>query len=75
VPGQLNGAANQITGANSPLDPTGFMPLAGSNVIDAGVTGPSIASAYKASFQINSAAVPSARSVNGSAIDLGALER
>jgi hypothetical protein len=75
VPGLLNGTTNLIEGSSSPLDATTYVPLAGSAVIDAGVAGPTIASAYKVGFQISSGAVPSSRSVNGAAIDMGALER
>jgi hypothetical protein len=75
VPGQLNGTANLITGATSPLDANTFMPLAGSAVVDAGVAGPAAASGYSVNYQISNASVPSVRKVNGSAVDLGALER
>ncbi len=57
-----------------PLDAASFVPLAGASVVDSGVAGPAAASAYKVSFQVNSAGVPSARPVNG-AIDMGAVER
>jgi hypothetical protein len=75
VPGQLNGSTNMITGSASPLDASAYVPLAASSVLDAGVAGPTAASAYQPTFQINASAVPSARSVNGAAVDLGALER
>jgi hypothetical protein len=75
VPGQLNGTANLITGSSSPLDATTFVPLAGSPVVDAGVAGPAAASGYSVNFQISNIALPTARKVNGSAIDLGAQER
>jgi hypothetical protein len=75
VPGQLNGTANLISGATSPLDMTTFVPLAGSAVIDAGVAGPGAASSYGVTYQVNAQGVPASRSVRGSAIDLGAIER
>ncbi|MEY8878995.1 MAG: hypothetical protein AB9M60_20970, partial [Leptothrix sp. (in: b-proteobacteria)] len=75
VPGQLNGTANLISGATSPLDLTTFVPLAGSAVVDAGVAGPAGASGYGVNYQISNIGLPTSRSVNGSAIDLGAIER
>jgi hypothetical protein len=75
VPGQLNGSTNMITGTASPLDASAYVPLAASSVLDAGVAGPTAASAYQPTFQISASAVPSARSVTGAAVDLGALER
>jgi hypothetical protein len=75
VPGQLNGTANLINGTTSPLDISTFGPLAGSAVVDAGVAGPSAASGYGVSYQINAQGVPASRSVKGSAIDMGAIER
>ena len=74
VPGQLNGVANIISGTTSPVDLTTFVPLAGSVVIDAGVAGPAGAAAYPVNAQLNANFAPVARSVNGSAIDLGAVE-
>jgi hypothetical protein len=75
VPGQLNGTANLISGATSPLDATTFVPLAGSSVLDVGAAGPAAASGYKATYQVNNLGVPAARAVNGAASDLGAIER
>ncbi|MEY2686867.1 MAG: hypothetical protein RL375_1065 [Pseudomonadota bacterium] len=75
VPGTLNVAASLIAGSGSPLDASTFVPLAGSTVVDSGVAGPAAASAYTVNFQISSTGVPSARTVKGAAIDMGALER
>ena len=75
VPGQLNGTANLITGSTSPLDASSYRPLAGSAVIDAGVAGPVAASGHPTVHQIDANGSASSRSVNGAAIDLGALER
>jgi hypothetical protein len=75
VPGQLNGTANMISGATSPLDATTFVPLAGASVLDVGVAGPAAASGYKATYQVNYQAIPAARAVNGAGNDLGAIER
>jgi hypothetical protein len=74
VPGKLNGTANMISGAASPLD-AAYLPVAGSTVVDTGVAGPAAASGYKALYQVNNLAMPAARAVKGTAIDLGALER
>ena len=75
VSGQLNGTANLITGTTAPFDRSTGVPLAGSALVDAGVTGPGAAAAYTVDYQLNSSFKPVARIVNGSRTDLGAVER
>ncbi|MEY4753532.1 MAG: hypothetical protein RJA44_1207, partial [Pseudomonadota bacterium] len=75
VPGQLNGTANLISAATAPIDLTSYVPLASSSVVDAAVAGPAAAAGYTLGYQISAGAVASARKVNGTAADLGALER
>lgn len=75
VPGELNGSARLLTGNTAPIDLTTLVPLAQSAVVDAGENGPAAVSAYPVSAQLNSSYAPTSRSVKGSAIDLGALER
>ncbi len=75
VSGQLNGTANLLVGDTPPIDLVGFTPLAGSAVIDAGQAGPSAASAYFVTYQLNSSFTPVPRSIGGASIDLGAVER
>lgn len=75
VSGQLNGTANLITGTTAPFDRSTGVPLAGSALVDAGVTGPGAAAAYTVDYQLDSSFKPVARTVNGSRTDLGAVER
>ncbi len=75
VPGTLSGQAKLITGATAPISLTTLIPIAGSAVIDKGVAGPAAASAYPVNAQLSSAFAPATRSVNGAAIDLGAIEK
>ena len=73
--GQLNGTANLITGSSAPFDTSSFVPLASSAIIDAGQANPSAASAYTVGYQLDTSYAPVARTVNGTRIDLGAVER
>lgn len=74
VPGQLSIAVAQLTGSSAPFDLVTLAPLAGSPVIDAGLTPSSLAAIDPPSWQLDAWFAPVARTVNGSAIDLGALE-
>ena len=75
VPGQLNGLANLVKGTNAPIDLTSLVPLAGSAVVDAGQAQLAVASTYPVNYQLDSTFKPKARSVVGSGIDIGAIER
>lgn len=75
VPGQINGVANLITGAGAPIDTATLIPLAGSAVIDAGVTGPLAAASIAVNAQLDTNYAATVRNVNGNGVDLGALER
>ena len=75
VPGTLSGQAKLITGTTAPISLTTLIPVAGSAVIDRGIAGPSAASAYSVNAQLSGAFLPATRSVNGAAIDLGAIEK
>lgn len=75
VTGQLNGTANLIVEPAPPIDLTTLAPLAGSSVVDMGQAAPSVVSAYGVSYQLNAGHSPVPRSINGAAIDIGALER
>ncbi len=74
VPGQLNGKTNVMSGGAAPIDVASFLPIAGSAIIDASMAGPAAASAYKLDFQLDAKLNAIARTVKGSASDLGALE-
>jgi len=75
VPGQLLGTANIISSASIPVDLTTLVPLSGTSVIDAAQSQLSAVSAYPVSYQLNTSYVAQTRSVNGSAMDLGAVEK
>ena len=76
IPGQLSGAANLLTGATTPIDLATLIPLAGSAVIDAGVAGPlNSPAADLVNAQLDTSFFPATRSVNGTGIDLGAVEK
>ncbi len=75
IKGQLNGSANLITGSSAPFDLTTLAPLAGSALLDKGQANVSGATGYPVSFQLDSSYKPLARAINGTAIDLGAVER
>jgi hypothetical protein len=75
IPGQLNGTANLITGTTPPVDINTLQPLAGSVVLDKAQATVLGASGYPLQFQLDSKYAPLPRIVNGSNLDLGALER
>jgi hypothetical protein len=75
VKGQLNGTGNLISGTTPPIDLATMLPLAGSAVVDTGQAPPAAASAYVLSYQLGAGFAPTARTVNGSGLDIGALER
>ncbi|MEY2873129.1 MAG: hypothetical protein RLZZ373_500, partial [Pseudomonadota bacterium] len=72
--GQVKGTGNLITGAAIPFD-TAFAPLAGSAIVDVGQAAPAAAAAYGVNYQLGSSLTPVARTVKGTKIDLGAVER
>jgi hypothetical protein len=71
---RVTGTANLLTGSSSPLD-SSRVPLAGATVVNAGVAGPLGASAYPVSSQLSASFVAGTRTITGSVIDLGAIER
>ena len=73
--GQVKGAANLLTGSAMPFDAATFSPLAGSAIVDAGQAAPAAAAAYGVNHQLGSSLTPVARTVKGTKIDLGAVER
>jgi hypothetical protein len=75
VPGALIGTGNLIAGTTAPFDPTTFVPLAGSAVLDVGVPIPTALSRHVPVFQLDSALRPVARVRRGTGDDLGAVER
>ena len=75
VNGQLNGANNLIVGATLPIDLASMLPLPGSAVVDAGQAPPAAVSAFVPSYQLGTGFMPAVRTVNGSGMDIGALER
>jgi hypothetical protein len=75
VKGQLLGGSNVIAGASAPIDLSSMTPLAGSAVIDAAQAAPAGAASVTVTQQLGSNYLPMARSVNGAAMDLGAVEK
>jgi hypothetical protein len=73
--GQVKGTANLLTGGAIPFDAATFTPLAGSAIVDVGQAAPAGAAAYGVNYQLGSNLLPVARTVKGSKIDLGAVER
>ena len=74
VGGQLNGVSNLITGTGYPADSTSMLPLSGSALLDA-ATANALAGSHTVSYQLDSNFRPATRSIRGSAMDLGAVER
>lgn len=72
---RVTGTASLLQGSTAPFDATTLVPLAGSSVLDVGTANLSGASGYPVNYQISSDGMPTARKVNGAAIDLGAIER
>ncbi|MFJ4171136.1 hypothetical protein ACIPY3_16655 [Paenarthrobacter sp. NPDC089714] len=77
LPGTVNGWAGLVRGTGVPVD-SGFVPLAGSTVLNRALTPVSVASvssAYPVDRQLGAAYLPISRTVIGTAPDLGARER
>ena len=75
VQGQLLGSANMLSGSTPPIDLLSMTPIAGSIILDKNQAPPSGASAWTVDYQLGPAYVPMARTVTGSSLDLGAVER
>jgi hypothetical protein len=75
VAGQLIGLANQIRGTAAPIDVTTLLPLAGSPVLNVAQPQLSAVSAHPVNFQLDTAQRPVGRTVVGTGMDLGAMER
>ncbi len=74
--GSANGTANLLTGASAPIGSATWAPLAGGNVIvDNATATPTAASGHPVTRHFNASLVPVARPLNGTAADLGAVER
>lgn len=76
ITGQVIGAGNLMsTGSNSPIDISTFVPIAGSTVLNAAGSGPSMPTAYTANRQVTPATgflgAPTTRNTRQ---DLGAIE-
>lgn len=70
--GSVTGTANLISGASAPINLTTFLPLAGSTVLNAAVSGPGAASAYTPDYQWD--ATQGAAISRSSATTLGARQ-
>lgn len=72
--GSVTGQANLLTGTTAPVSLTTLKPLAGSSIVDAAQASLSAAATYPVTFQLDASFNGVLRAVNGSAMDLGALE-
>jgi hypothetical protein len=70
----FNGSANLITGTTAPFDVTTFIPT-GSAIVDVGQANVAGAATIPVTYQMSVTGVASARTVKGTAIDLGAVEK
>lgn len=76
IPGVVSGAANMIKGTGVPYDLTTFLPASGSALIDAGQANLAAVAAHPVLYQLDPVTGQAkTRTINGSAIDLGAVER
>ncbi|MCW7537509.1 hypothetical protein OOT46_06545 [Aquabacterium sp. A7-Y] len=75
VGGVLTLLEPQLTGTTAPVDIKTMVPLAGSSVVDAGRAAPAAVSAFPVNRQLDSRFLPTVRTTNGTAADLGAVER
>jgi hypothetical protein len=73
--GSVKGTANLLEGASAPIDLNSYAPLAGSSIVDRGAANLSEVAGHPVGFQLNPDRSPIRRSVNGAALDLGAVER
>jgi hypothetical protein len=74
INGALNGTANLISAATAPVTLTTMVPTAGGKLIDASITLPAAVSAHPVLYQIDVNGQRSVRTMQGTAMDLGALE-
>lgn len=75
VAGKVTGTERLIKGSRAPMDVETFVPRPGSEVIDAGLPGPSAASAHPVLWQLDAKGQPVRRLQRGAGPDLGAVER
>jgi hypothetical protein len=75
IGGQLNGVSNIITGETNPIDLQTMIPLPNSQVVDRAQNTVQVASAHPVTYQLDTNFMPKVRSVIGSSMDIGAVER
>jgi hypothetical protein len=73
--GTVTGVSNLVTGPAAPFDLSTFIPLAGSAIIDSAQATQPSAAAYLPTSQLSPALQAVARTVVGSGMDMGAVER
>jgi hypothetical protein len=73
--GQLRLAVAPLTGLRSPLVAGGWVPLAGSVLVDAATVAPTGVAAVPILWQLDAVGRAQARVVKGAALDLGAVEQ
>ena len=76
VGGELNGSANMVEGPPSPVDLTTMIPLANGPAVDTAQAQLPDVDAYPVDYELDALTLmPRPRPVNGTAMDLGAVER
>ncbi|MEQ1807937.1 MAG: hypothetical protein ABL900_21355, partial [Burkholderiaceae bacterium] len=73
--GSVAGSTSLVVGPSTPMDLTSYAPLAGSSVLNSGSTGPAAAASHSINHQLDANRMPVIRTINGPAIDIGAVER
>ncbi len=73
--GSVSGAAGLIVGSSAPMDLNSYVPLGGTAILDVGTAGPVGFSGHPLGYQLDANRLPVARTVNGAAVDIGAVER
>jgi hypothetical protein len=74
INGALNGTANLISAATAPVTMATMVPTVGGKLIDASTALPAAAAAHPVLYQVDLNGQRSVRSVQGTALDLGAIE-
>jgi hypothetical protein len=76
VPGELNGTSNFIEGTPTPVDLATLIPFSGGEAVDTAQAQLPDVDAYPVDYQLDATTLqPQTRSVNGAAMDIGAVER
>ena len=75
VKGQVLGSEHMMISNTPPIDLVSYVPLPGSNIIDAAIPGPAGVEGHPVLWQLGPTLRPERRVMSGAAMDLGAVER